>query len=198
MQRALGLAVVAVLVTACGDSSVAPEARPRTASVNRPVLDKLVGSATITYNPNETLSANVGGQNSIYIPANAICEIGTSGYGPSMWDKPCTASTRPITITAKSWLDDKGHPYIQFQPNLRFLPNKWVILYVADNKAVLDGRARIVYCPDSGSSCIDEAKTDPTLFTFHWANGVFRRIKHFSGYNVAAGDEDRTEEAFGW
>jgi len=27
---------------------------------------------------------------------------------------------------------------------------------------------------------------------------VFRRIKHFSGYNVAAGDEDRTEEAFGW
>ena len=63
------------------------------------------------------------------------------------------------------------------------------MLYIADDKAVLDGTARIVYCPDAGS-CIDEAKTDLSLFTLHWSGGVYRRIKHFSGYNVAAGLDD--------
>jgi hypothetical protein len=194
LRSLLALATVATLASACQDSSVAPSSQARTATVNRPVLDKLVGSTTLTYTPGDAIYANVGGQNVIYIPANAVCDPGSSGYGADSWDKSCNPATRTITITAKSWLDDKGHPYVEFHPALRFVPNKWVVLYVADNKAVLDGTARIIYCPDAGS-CVDEAKTDPSLFTFHWAGGVYRRIKHFSGYNVAAGDEDA---AFGW
>ena len=196
LRSLLAFAALAVLASACRDSSVAPSSPARTATVNRPVLDKLIGSATLTYTPGDGLYANVGGQNTIYIPANAICAQGVSGYGPGTWDDSCTPSTKAIAITAKSWLDDKGHPYVEFHPALRFVPNKWVVLYIADNKAVLDGTARIIYCPDAGS-CVDEATTDPSLFTFHWAGGVYRRIKHFSGYNVAAGAED-IESAFGW
>ena len=99
-----------MLATACRDSSVAPSVPARTATVNRPVLDKLIGSTSFDYTPGEGIYANVGGQNTIYIPANAICQQGVSGYGAGTWDDACAPSTKVITITAKSWLDDQGSP----------------------------------------------------------------------------------------
>jgi hypothetical protein len=191
LRRTLMLAAAAVLA-ACGDASVGPS-RQRSTTIDRPVLDKMVSATTITYK-NDPMYAHIGGQNLILIPGNAVCDPATSSYGPGTWDKPCNALTTPLTITVENWLDASGHPYIQFQPALRFVPNKLVVLYIADNKASLDLSARIIYCPDTGA-CVDEAKTDPTLFTFHWINGVYRRIKHFSGYNVAAGLDELRDES---
>src|SRR3954466_3604854 len=136
LRSLLAFATLAVLASACRDSSVAPSSPARTATANRPVLDKLVSTTSFTYT-SEGIYANVGGQNAIYIPANAICQQGASGYGAGQWDNACTASTKAIDITAKSWLDDKGPPYVEFHPALRFVPNKVVVLYIADNKAVL-------------------------------------------------------------
>jgi hypothetical protein len=47
----------------------------------------------------------------------------------------------------------------------------------------------ILYCRTPTSTCVNEALADPTLLTVHspWSGKVTRRIKHFSGYNIAAG-----------
>ena len=188
--RALAVAALAGLA-ACGDSSLTTS-RQRSLPADRPVLDKMLSSTTVTYTPWDGLYASLGSGNALYIPSGGVCDPATSSYGAGKWDQACSTASKPITITVQNWLDDKGHPYVQFQPALRFVPNKYVVLYIADNKAVLDGTARIVYCPDE-ASCIDEAKTDLSLFTLHWSGGVYRRIKHFSGYNVAAGLDDIRE-----
>ncbi|HEY5061470.1 MAG TPA: hypothetical protein VII52_08025, partial [Gemmatimonadaceae bacterium] len=48
----------------------------------------------------------------------------------------------------------------------------------------------IAYCPDLSSACIDESTVDPSLQTTSdpVTGQVTRRIKHFSGYLVGAGD----------
>src|SRR5262249_47768488 len=161
---------------------------------DRPVLDRLVGTTTVTYDPDRGVYANVGGGNVLYIPSGGVCDPTTSTYGIGQWDKPCNVLTRSIRITASSWTDSNGHPYVQFDPALRFVPSKWSVLYMGDDDASVDLTVRITYCPDTGM-CIDEAKQDPSLATFHWAGGVFRRIKHFSGYNVAAGFEETPDDA---
>src|SRR5262245_7275499 len=191
--RVLAVAALATLA-ACGDSSLTTS-RQRSLPSDRPVLDKMLSSTTITYTPWDGLYASLGSGNVLYIPSGGVCDPATSSYGVGKWDQACTAASKPITITVQNWLDDQGHPYVQFQPALRFVPGTFVVLYIAHNKAVHHRPARIVYCPDGGS-CIDEAKTDLTLFTLHWSGGLYRRIKHFSGYNVAAGLDDLGDMGF--
>jgi hypothetical protein len=190
----ISLVAAVAMLAACGDSSVAPT-NQRSLSIDRPVLDKLLGTTTITYNPSDLLWTSVGNGSMIFIPSYGVCDPATSSYGPGTWDSSCDVLTRPLTITASTFLDAKGHTYIQFKPALRFVASRTAILYVADSKSTLDASANIIYCPDSGS-CLDESKTDASLWTYHWQGGVYRRIKHFSGYNVAAGLDDLIEGLF--
>ena len=62
----------------------------------------------------------------------------------------------------------------------------------SDLQASLDLTFNILYCPSSNSSCMDESKKDPSLVTYRdpITHKLMRRVKHFSGYNVAAGDDD--------
>jgi hypothetical protein len=62
-----------------------------------------------------------------------------------------------------------------------------VSLYLFDKGAMKDSTVRIDFCP-TDTSCYDESLTDPSLPTRKDLehNYVYRRIKHFSGYNVAA------------
>ena len=62
-------------------------------------------------------------------------------------------------------------------------------------QASLDPFFNILYCPTTTSQCKNEAKTDLTLLTVRnpLTGKVTRRIKHFSGYNVAAGEEGDDE-----
>ena len=68
------------------------------------------------------------------------------------------------------------------------MPTKQVTLYLKDKRAATDPTYNILWCIE-GSSCINEAVRDPSLATRHAPRlgFIFRRIKHFSGYNVALG-----------
>ena len=126
----------------------------------------------------------------------SICDPLTSGYGPTEWDKPCAAARTAVIITAKSWRDALGHPQVEFMPALRFGPTgkeSKVYLYLKDKAASFNlSTAVIAYCTDlkNKTTCVNEAKADPALATYLESSGyLVRRIKHFSGYNVAAREE---------
>jgi hypothetical protein len=97
-------------------------------------------------------------------------------------------------VTFKGWLNRYGHPHIDFSPSLRFeTPNNggggWVSLTFSDAAAWSDSTTRILYCA-TATSCVDESKTDFDVQTKKDGSTiVWRKIKHFSGYNVATGEE---------
>lgn len=200
-----------ILSMGCSDQLTAPEA---VASAGAPSL-KIIPtyapdrkSADIMVEPSGGVF--VLGRHAIYFPKNSICDPATSTYGVTEWDAPCDAITRPIRIRVvlveqadRSWLD--------FSPALRFVPSnrpdEWVYLFMATDKDWKRGkndkrdfepehkakqnesRPPILWSPAIGIPGIDESLTDPTQTT-QWSsqfNGVHRRIKHFSGYNVHQG-----------
>jgi hypothetical protein len=164
-------------------------------------------------NPNLGGTFQIGKDHWITFDPDAVCDPRRSSYGPGEWDKPCVLLHKKITITAKSSFDASGHPYVRLEPELRFAPVRTVTLWLYDRHAELNESYKILYCPwrdsgdsyDSGSgssgsgssgsgsyggddSCVDESLTDPSLATHLDMNGhrLYRRIKHFSYYNVAA------------
>ena len=144
-----------------------------------------VYSVTIDPRADQVLSA---GRNSLTIPANSICQLGISKYGPSHWDSQCTPEARPVTITAIVRNASTDHPSIQFEPAMRFSPATVVTLqlFVSD-AATLSNMAVVKYCGVFAPTCLDESLTDPSVKTTldKAASSVTRRIKHFSGYVVS-------------
>ena len=135
------------------------------------------------------------GQHWIYIPAFAICDTATSGYGPELWDAPCSPLQTSLDVTVR-WNHRGGHAYAQFSPELRFAPPtqprnrfQWVILGLHDHKRIRNTDSyQMLYNAPGTTTWIDESKTDPTLKAWLNAptNTVLQRIKHFSGYMVTA------------
>ena len=189
--RLVRVAIAATMMGCGTDLGVAP--RSDEASRASPTLarrghmegDTLTSSILVT--PNQGGVFWVGSEHVIAIEEGAICDPQKSSYGPTEWDAECVPMRRSITITARSWYDAGGHPRVRFSPDLRFVPTKTVTLYLADQAAVLDPSYKIFYCI-SNTDCVDESLTDPSLATQRDPNGrfLFRRIKHFSGFNVAA------------
>lgn len=146
------------------------------------------------------------GVHGVWFPANSICDPAVSTYGPTEWDKPCSTISAPITIHAEI-KEQHGLPYVVFTPDLRFAPatrkggssldpKKFVNLYmyVGEASASDDGAYEIKWVADDASQPLSEAASDPSLQTRRMFKGqvVYRRVKHFSGYLVAAGiDGDR-------
>jgi hypothetical protein len=188
------------LLAACSDGSVAPQERAPEASTS--FGGGYTGSLTstdtvkfsITIDPWRSTTYYVGDGNSLYFPAGSVCDP-SSSYGITEWDKSCSAIRSSITVNVKAWLDGQGHARVDFLPHLRFvpsvLPTGWVNITFADFQASLNPFYNILYCPTDISSCYDESKTDATLLTVRNAvtGKVTRRIKHFSGYMVGAGDD---------
>lgn len=189
--RAAGILILA-LAAACTDAPTAPDATafsPRVAWDRPGDGHTSTGGAVVTtfvYEPNTPVVARIG-EHAIAFSPWAICDPATSGYGPELWNAPCRPARGPITITARSWRDAQGHPQLEFSPALRFAPDRIVTLYLRDRDAARDPSYLIAYC-GTGGECIDESLTDHTLATHrNLASGViWRRIKHFSSYNVAA------------
>lgn len=141
------------------------------------------------------------GAHAVYFPASSICDPELSRYGVTEWDKPCTPITAPIAIHAELREQD-GRSWVEFSPDIRFVPSdnpeQWVYLFMRTTAS--DGRKLtrkdappIYWSPAIGVVGIDESLEDPTMKT-KWdkrLGGVYRRIKHFSIYNVFCG---RTEE----
>jgi len=199
----LGMILAAVGFAACGDNSITPTSQ----APDRPALFEHAGGATAALSGNDTLKFSItidplrqtyfdlGAGNSITFPAGSLCDPVRSSYGNNEWDKPCVQATSPVTVAVAEWLDAHGHPRVDFMPNVRFVPSsdprQWVRITFSDLQASLDLSFSILYCPSLHSRCKDESKKDPTLATYRdpITHQLTRRIKHFSGYNVAAGDQ---------
>jgi hypothetical protein len=197
------LVALSAMLAACGDNTVAPKAQDQdvpnvsgggiTSALSS--VDTARFSMTISAAYPTTIALGAG--NSIRFPAGSVCDPSTSGYGIGTWDTACTPLRVPITVNVKAWMDGSGHARIDFNPNIRFvpsvLPTGWVELAFRDYAASQDPFFNILYCTDPRytSTCIDEAKTDPTLATVKdpVTGQLSRRVKHFSGYMVGAGDD---------
>lgn len=190
-----------LVLAACGEAPTAPARSAPPVRTAASLGTTAGGSVDTSYavfvvNPllRQTFSLTNG--NKITFGARAICDPLTSSYGPTEWDKPCDALLLPVTVKTLSWYDRDGHPHVEFSPRLRFNPAaEQVTLYLKDKNDLSAGYG-INYCPDDGSACYDESITDPSLTTYRSTtsgNFYFRRIKHFSGYNIASG---RSEEAY--
>ncbi|HEX6600195.1 MAG TPA: hypothetical protein VF034_12800 [Gemmatimonadaceae bacterium] len=189
------LAAASLMLAACAGEATAPVAptlrtQERTSPVvptdaQRALVGVVDGVYTFNIDPTQTQMLKLGASG-LYIPANSICELGSSTYGIGTWNDACESQTRPMAITAVVRNAATDHPSVEFQPALRFSPTKQVWLYMAvTNQATLDNTKVLWYC--SETTCMDESQTDSDLVSYvdkeHYM--VFRRIKHFSGYVVA-------------
>jgi hypothetical protein len=196
-----GLIVVTgiVLMAACSDVPTAPSNSARSApSVAASMLSSsLLGDTVVqvvVLDPAKKNSVNFGASsaNKLSFPANSVCDIALSSYGADQWNQPCAPQVGAVVLTIKSWYDAAGHPHSDFQPHMRFNPAAdAVVLTLKDRNGVQPGLG-IVYCADLASSCVDESVADPSLVTYRDPlNGnYYRRVKHFSGYNIASGRSD--------
>lgn len=195
-----------VALTAIACSLDAPPTSPAKSAVRSTRPDLVSGLASsleslvdttitsIVVDPTQTATYTIGGVHQLFVRGGGMCDL-SSTYGVLSWDLPCLPATSPVLITAKSWYDPGGHPHIDFSPQLRFVPNDTAAsarLFLYDWIGAYDRGSVIDYCNDAG--CVDESVTDSSLVTRHdTATGyVSRRIKHFSGYEVAAGRADST------
>ena len=173
------------LLNACADSpSVAPVAQAP--AIVAPANFAQVGHSVVFRVDNAQGATKMIGAHLITIPANAICDLATSGYGAAFWNKPCQPLKGSIVITATIFNGNDGQPYIDFQPAMRFSPNKEVMLFLREGRTNGSKFASIKYCNAVGY-CIDESLDDPTLRPFRVGRTSIlgRRLKHFSGYVVA-------------
>ena len=161
------------------------------------------GTYRVTFDPKQNQVFSLG-PNRLEIPAYAVCALGTTSYGPTFWNAPCAPQTAPVqlTVTVKNAASD--NPSVDFQPAMRFSPDKNVqIFFYVPNVSATDAKNWVItYCPNAGSGsiststsgsgssgsggCLNEALTDPDLQTFvdYNASVLFRRLKHFSRYQV--------------
>ena len=188
--------IAAALLGGCSGEVLAPSAAQRTneatsmfvpTTVAKALIGVVDGTYTIKFDPtkNQTLAL---GPNGIDIPADAVCDLATSGYGPETWNSPCSPEKAPVTLTVVIKGSSSPHPSLSFAPAMRFNPLKNVQLYMYAPHVKKDDAKNwwMFYCPDHGK-CVDEALTDASLGTFidHRDSMLFRRVKHFSGYTVA-------------
>jgi hypothetical protein len=194
-QTATGALALLLSITAvaCSDAPMAPSAATSAATLAptsapaRAVYT--VGDTTIAtfvYSPLAALSQGFAGGHQLTMPAGAVCDPLTAGYGVGTWDQGCLPLLTPIVFTARSWTDAAGRPHLTFSPDVRFVPGKTVTLRLKDRTASITEGSAIVWCPTGQAKCVDESLSDAALTTLRDPNGMFvyRRLKHFSGYNV--------------
>lgn len=205
-----GAAVLAVLSISCDQSTTVPSTPGlKTISADKPSLDYNSGalfgglrttSFTVT---SAGGTYTIGGLYALSFPANSICDPATSSYGPGTWNDPCTtlADGQSVTITATYGFTSSGFT-IDFSPALRFNPNTKVLIatnvyasaitsnadYYAANPSALHYLG-IYYRPQLNGAAQTDAGLDGSLVTHvNLKTGiVWRRIKHFSGYNIYTG-----------
>ena len=181
------LFATAALAGCAGDVTSAPRPTLHTQDATKALLGLIDGVYVLTVDPRVDAVMNMG-PNHLNIPANSICSLAASGYGPSFWDAPCTPESQPVTITAIVRNASTNNPSIEFQPALRFNPATTVSLTLfVTNAATLSNMAVVKYCGVFAPTCVDESLNDPSMKTTldRTAGSVSRRIKHFSGYVVA-------------
>lgn len=187
----LTLVFAALAITACSDRITDPQG----ASSLRPDGPHLILGTTslVTFTMDPTIDniyQSIDGHR-VVIPANAICKVGSSGYGSAYWNQSCATETNPITFTITTTTNTAGLSNMTVSPDVRFSPAKQVTVFFKDAAAATRAGSVITYCSLKNGlrACIDEGKHDPSLVTLRDPSlgYIYRRLKHFSGYNVTFG-----------
>jgi hypothetical protein len=205
--------IAAVFAAGCADTATAPPpatARPRLAgqqyeqwllSNGGPSRDgrgrdnktSEYKSQDFVIDPTQPATIKAG-DHVVSFPANSICDPASSGYGEDLWDAPCDPLQQPITIHA-TWSSKLGHAFIDFQPALRFVPtsdpSQYVTLSMKDYWDIdTQYKYPIFWQRPSDGEWVDESLADPSMGSVVDVGGnrVSRRLKHFSGYLVSAGE----------
>jgi len=185
------------VVAACADGSLAPTSyRTDKLPGGAPNMLIVVNSMAQDQRSAEfTVDQGGGyfnlGKHGIYFPRNVICDPERSSYGPAFWDDNCQVLRTPIRIRAEIRTQD-GREWVDFTPELRFKPSSdayssvWIYMLAGD-AAQSDASLNILWSPGIGVPGIDESLQDPSLRTYVQGGYAYRRIKHFSGYNVTSG-----------
>ncbi|MEO7457006.1 MAG: hypothetical protein ABIY52_12150 [Gemmatimonadaceae bacterium] len=186
-RRSLMVAATALLA-ACAGESTAPVVQHSAPVLASKALSGVVdGVYSYTVTPGEAQTLRFG-DSYLVLPANAICSLATSGYGPQTWNAPCAPESAPVVITATIRNAATNNPSIDFQPAMRFNPATNVQLFLqVTNATTLSNMTQMLYCGPFNVACVDESASDASLSTEvdKTHNSVSRRIKHFSGYVVA-------------
>jgi hypothetical protein len=190
------------------ERSLAPGASPLLSSNSGPGSGSSAfadGSYTFNVNPTVDQVITLGGSR-VVLPANSVCAIGVSGYGPTLWDNGCNPQRKSFTLKVTVAGSGTENAALDFQPSMRFNPTKTVTmdLFVPQLNAATGYDWKIFYCPTpSGKpgarlgtnlmradpTCVDESLADPSLkITVDYQNHVLtRRLKHFSAYQALSG-----------
>jgi hypothetical protein len=193
-------AVLVVSASCISDSAVAPQAP--TIGGNA-ALRALVIAQTTDFD-----ISTGGGEFNLFnaftlnVPAGAVCDPNAAdtqaGYASAAWDSACTPASGSVTVHATAkWAN--GTLYVDFQPALRFVPTASVTLasdafastiQYNESNGSKDGFA-IQYSPAIGAQGVPDAVGDPSVRTLVQGNTgrLVRRIKHFSGYQIAGTGE---------
>ena len=193
--RMVVVTAVAALSAACGDSPLSPTtASPAETAAPNHILSLLDGvsvsvsagtTTTLTIDPTQSRSYSFG-NHWVYIPAGAVCADG--GYGPQVWDADCTPATTPTSMSVT--YTDGATPSVKFSKDVRFRPAAGRVYLGMKVQGNLNNLLKytILYTPTGSVLPVDESKADASLRAFRYSgNTIVRRLKHFSGYNVALG-----------
>lgn len=193
---------------------MAPASQRLSLASSAPSLSRSNGRSDRSVITTLTISPSGGtyhvGDFDVVIPAGAVCDPGSTAYGPSHWDDECAPANRDITVSVVAETH-KDQVSIDFKPDLRFRPSAgWVTIRTAAYADLLTSDAvrqlprsssyfsnfAILYVPSGGQAHIDEVHStgDPTMVTHvDRASGiVWRRVKHFSGYMITSGQKCTT------
>jgi hypothetical protein len=202
MKNRIGMVAAAALfvASACNETSVSPTSLPPGPVQGSPALKALGTSEwtkSFTISPTGS-SVNLFGVYTVRFPANSVCNPAIT--------TACVPATAPInvTVTVKA---AHGRLWADFSPHLEFVnsadPTRWVTIstdilsgFLQSNRDYLRAnpgylrRFALLYASSIGAPPVSQAGSDPTLKTWvNYTTGViWRRIKSFSGYNVATGE----------
>ncbi|MGQ0712481.1 MAG: hypothetical protein ACT4PJ_01985 [Gemmatimonadaceae bacterium] len=193
------IGALAAVTVACANNSLAPSEKAEVLPGGAPNLLITIHEMAADQSSAEfTVTPSGGyfqmGKHGIVFPRNVICDPATSTYGPEFWDDDCRVLREPLRIRAELRQQD-GREWVDFKPDLRFRPSPrataWVWIYMRTDAAagLPDRSLNILWSPAIGVPGVDESIDDPTLRTFvsPWSGYAYRRVKHFSGYNVTSG-----------
>ena len=184
---AVALTSVSLALAACSDSVTAPAQKASLAPAGAHMIVASTSSFSFVLNPTIDNVFQSAEGHRLVLPANSICNPATSGYGSAYWDQSCTTASAPILFTVTTTTNSEGYSRLVVSPDVRFSPSKQVMVFLKDAGAANKSGAVIAYCSLLG--CTNEGKNDASLSTLRDpATGyVFRRLKHFSGYNITYG-----------
>ncbi len=205
-RTSFAIAAGTMLLSACARDVTAPSAEVQGGALSavsafqptaatKALFGVVDGVYSVTFDPTRDQSFPLG-PNRLDMPGRSVCRLVGSGYGSDYWNRSCTPETAPVTLTVTIKGAATDHPSVDFQPAMRFNPDKTVQLFMyVPNATQADATNWIMkYCGTLAPTCVDESASDAQLKSYvdRRANVVFRRIKHFSGY-VVAEFSDNTE-----